>query len=175
MQRRHLLRTVGASLSLGVGAAVAGCSSSSDSEPPITGTITGGPYVWKRQYRDNLVYVTLKLEGDPDDWPEISVLGTTYSGYTGKMTRGDGDNSQDMTVLHKSDMLGWTTTNSWIFEKSEFENDGVETERIVLGYANDLTPGTEFTFSLRNVEAEKIYEVGSLTYEGTPTERTPSK
>lgn len=172
MRRRTLLKHTGIGLSVAGVTGLAGCMGGGGGGP--FSASTDGPYVMEREYQENLVYVTLTLDGNPDEWPEFSVLGTTYRGYLPKLSEGEDGNVEDATILYEDDSLGWTTTESWVFEKSEFQNDQTETERVVLGKESELESGTEFVLYVEDPEAGKTHELASVTYEGDAEARTPT-
>ncbi|WP_408958263.1 hypothetical protein [Natrinema sp. 74] len=184
MQRRTILKRTGIGLSIGTTAALAGCTGSGGTDTnnggdggnsgPFSATLSSTA-LFERDYQDNLVYVTLTLEGNPNTWPEFTVLGTTYRGYRPKISEGADGNVEDVSILYKSDYGNWTTSESWMFAKSEFENDQSETEYVVLGSSGDLEAGTEFVLYIKDPETGETTELGSVTYEGDPAVQKPTE
>lgn len=163
MDRRKFVATAGTAITVGV----AGCTGGGGNGAPFSASISE-PAVMERDYVNDLVYVELTLEGNPDEWPEFKALGTTYRGYLPKISEGTDGNIEDATILAK-DGGDWETKETWIFAKSEFENDQEETERVVLGAPGDLEAGTTFVLYLNDPEAGESMELGSVTYESVDT------
>ncbi|MDL0137310.1 hypothetical protein PNP85_13420 [Halobacterium salinarum] len=137
---------------------------------PFAGSVAG-PYLWEREYEENLVYSELTLTGKPKDWPTVSGLGRTYRGFTSRISAGKNGDLQKAKLISKSETLGWTTSTSWILAKASFTNDGTETVKIALGPTSELDAGTTFVFYVHNPDRGKSHQVASLTYSGNPEAR----
>lgn len=161
LARREMIAMAGSAISL----TLAGCSAGG-SDGPFESTLSS-PQTFENPAEFNneqYIYVNLTLEGNPDEWPEFSVLGSTYHGYQLKIAEDEG-NIQDATILYEDEDLGWRTTDSWVLERGEFENDGEEEERVVLGRPADLQSNTEYTIYLHNPETSENQKIGTVTYD----------